>query len=55
MSKLFTSKPSLGSNRKRKKEMVVFGIYLIGLAGELTATELALDLSLGAVMLQVVG
>lgn len=32
-----------------------FEAYLVGLAGELTATELALDLALGAVMLQVVG
>lgn len=29
--------------------------YLVGLAGELAATELALDLALGAVVLQVVG
>lgn len=32
-----------------------FEAYLVGFAGELAATELALDLALGAVMLQVVG
>lgn len=31
------------------------GVYLVGFTGELAATELALDLALGAVMLQVVG
>lgn len=32
-----------------------FGVYLVGFTGELAATELALDLALGAVVLQVVG
>lgn len=32
-----------------------FGVYLVGFTRELAATELALDLSLGAVVLQVVG
>lgn len=32
-----------------------FGVYLVGFTRELAATKLALDLSLGAVMLQVVG
>lgn len=31
------------------------GAYLVGFAGELAATELTLDLALGAVVLQVVG
>lgn len=32
-----------------------FGVYLVGFTRELAATKLALDLSLGAVVLQVVG
>lgn len=32
-----------------------FGVYLVGFTGELAAAELALDLALGAVVLQVVG
>ncbi len=41
--------------RKRKKNRFGAGVYLVGFTGELAATELALDLALGAVVLQVVG
>lgn len=44
---------------KRKKQNKTgknwFGVYLVGFTRELAATKLALDLSLGAVVLQVVG
>lgn len=40
---------------KKKKKQFWLGVYLIGFARELTAAELALDLPLGAVVLQVVG
>lgn len=41
-----------GENTETHKR---FEAYLVGFAGELAATELALDLALGAVVLQVVG
>ena len=34
---------------------MVYVVYLIGFTGELAATKLALDLALGAIVLQVVG
>ena len=37
----------------KDRHILVIGLYLIGLASELAATELALDLPLGAVVLQV--
>lgn len=40
---------------KRHRHRGGFGGYLVGFSGELAATKLALDLALGAVMLQVVG
>lgn len=43
----------LCKNRKSRSLFVV--VYLIGLPGELAPAELALDLALGAVVLQVVG
>lgn len=39
---------------KKKKNRFGPGVYLVGLTGELTATKLAFDLALGAVVLQVV-
>lgn len=41
--------------KKTHKTHKRFEAYLVGFSGELAATELALDLALGAVMLQVVG
>lgn len=47
--------PAVSRNRGKKTHTEKrFGAYLVGFAGELTAAELAFDLALGAVVLQVV-
>lgn len=46
--------PAVSQKRGMKRHRHRGG-YLVGFAGELAATKLALDLALGAVMLQVVG
>lgn len=52
---LFTSTSCWAIRKKRRKKGFGLAVYLVGLTGELTPAELALDLALGAVMLQVVG
>lgn len=44
------TQPQRKTNKKQKSS-----VYFVGLAGELAAAKLALDLALGAVVLQVVG